>query len=174
MRKIFIFIILITFTYCIVGCDSKVTENEAKDIMETEYNEEITNTNNKNIKEVNEMKNETIKIKITVDGNTATAVLENNSTSRAFVEKLPVTLPMMDLYSREMCYRFDEQLPADNLISDSYNVGDIAYWPPRHSFVILYKQNGEKFERQHLGHIDSGIEFFNNIGDTDVTFEIIE
>lgn len=57
--------------------------------------------------------------------------------------------------------------------SDGYEVGDLAYWPPRHSFVILYEQNGEQFERQHLGHIDSGVEVFESTGDVDVTFEML-
>lgn len=115
-----------------------------------------------------------IKVKITVGDQELTATLENNATSRAFAEMLPLTLPMMDLYSREMCYRFDEELPTDTLRSDGYAVGDLAYWPPGHSFVILYEQNGEQFSRQHLGHIESGVEIFDGIGDVDVTFELSE
>lgn len=163
MKKMLILIAAALFTFCTVGCSEN--ENNTKDLMEitTESTEEVT-----------EMKNENVKIKITVGDNTATAILEDNPTSRAFIDKLPITLPMLDLYGREMCYRFDEELPTDSLRYDGYDVGDIAYWPPRHSFVILYKQNGEEFERQHLGHIETGIEFFNGTGDTDVTFEIME
>ena len=115
--------------------------------------------------------NEDLRIKLTVNGKTLTATLEDNPTSRAFIAKLPLTLPMMDLYDREMCYRFDEALPTGKLTSSNYKVGDLAYWPPRHSFVILYEQNGERFQRQHLGRIDSGVEIFNGIGDVDVLFE---
>ena len=46
------------------------------------------------------------------------------------------------------------------------------YWAPRGSFVILYKQNGEEFERQQLGHIDQGVELFDGAGDKKVTFEL--
>lgn len=113
-----------------------------------------------------------LKIKITADGHELTAVMEDNAASRAFMEKLPMTLPMLDLYGREMCYRFDEALPTDSLTSSGYVVGDLAYWPPRHSLVILYEQNGEHFERQHLGHINSGVEVFRNIGNVNVTFDI--
>lgn len=112
-----------------------------------------------------------LKIKITADGKEWTAELEDNATTRALMEKLPLTLPMMDLYGREMCYRFDEALPTEQLRSDGYEVGDLAYWPPRHSFVILYEQNGEEFERQHLGHIASGVELFDGMGDVTVTIE---
>ena len=115
-----------------------------------------------------------LKVKISVGNCELTAKLEDNATTRALMEKLPMTLPMLNLYGREMCYRFEDALPTDTLRADGYEVGDIAYWPPRHSFVILYKQNGEQFSRQHLGHIDFGVEIFDGIGDTEITIEHLE
>ena len=114
---------------------------------------------------------EELKVKVTVQGQTLTATLLDNATTRAFMEKLPVTLPMMDLYGREMCYRFPEALPTDDVNNCGYEVGEIVYYPPMHSFVIMYAQNGEHFSMQKLGRIDSGISIFNRIGDVDVTFE---
>ena len=112
-----------------------------------------------------------IKINITVNGQTLAATLEDNPTTQALVQKLPLTFPMLNLYGREMCYRFDEALPTGTLTSANYEVGDLAYWPPRHSFVILYKQNGERFERQHLGRITSGdVNVFNSGANMEVTF----
>lgn len=116
-----------------------------------------------------------IKVKITVGETELTAVFEDNTTSRALVEQMPMTLPMMDLYGREMCYRYGGgTFETDTLRYDRYEVGDIAYWPPAGSLVILYKQNGEEFERQQIGHIDEGVDVFDNIGDVDVTFELVE
>lgn len=64
---------------------------------------------------------------------------------------------------------------AGMLRSDNYEVGDIAYWPPRHSFVILYKQNGERFERQHLGRIINGdLSVFESGGEMQVSFSKAE
>lgn len=115
------------------------------------------------------------KIKITVNGRALTATLEDNATARALLAKMPLTLPMQDLYSREMCYRYGEgALPTDSLRSDGYQIGDIAYWPPRGSLVILYAQNGERFTRQHVGRIDSGAEIFQTTGDAEITFEAIQ
>ena len=116
-----------------------------------------------------------VRIKITVGDTQLYATLENNATTKALVEQMPLTLSMQDLYDREMCYRFGANaLPTDSLRSDGYAVGDIAYWPPRGSLVILYAQNGEQFERAHLGHIDSGVELFENTGDVDVIFELAD
>ena len=111
-------------------------------------------------------------IKIIAGNTTLSAQLENNAASRALTKKFPLTVFMRDLYQREMCYRMGSgSLPSDSLRNDGYNVGDIAYWPPMGSLVILYEQNGEKFQRQHLGHIDKGVEIFKGIGDCTVTFD---
>jgi len=112
-------------------------------------------------------------VKITVNGHVLHMRLEDNPAAKAFVRKLPVTLPMSDLYGREMCFRFGAgALPTGRLRADRYEVGDVCYWPPRGSFVILYRQNGEEFERQQIGHIDSGVGIFEHTGDAKVTFEL--
>ena len=119
--------------------------------------------------------NQNIKIKVTVAGKTLTATLIDNATSRALLAKLPLTLPMQDLYSREMCYHFAEALPANETRTSGYQVGDIVYWPPRHSLVIMYRQNGEQISSlQKIGRVDSGVEIFSHTGDAQVTFERIE
>ena len=43
-----------------------------------------------------------------------------------------------------------------------------------HSFVIMYKQNGEHFQMQSIGRVDSGVEIFDGIGNVDVRFEKAE
>ncbi len=112
-----------------------------------------------------------VKIRITADGQELTATLLDNATAKALVEKLPLTVPMEDLYSREMCYHFPDELPANETATTGYEVGEIIYWPPRHSLVIMYAQNGERFDMQKIGRIDSGVELFEGTGDTEVTFE---
>lgn len=137
--------------------------------VESQKEESAENNTASNETEVSE-----VKIKITVGETELIATMEDNATTQAIIEQMPMTLPMMDLYGREMCYRYGAYaLPTDNLRSDGYEVGDIAYWAPGGSLVILYAQNGEEFERQHLGHIDSGVEVFANTGDVDVTFEMV-
>lgn len=83
---------------------------------------------------------------------------------------LPVTLPMMDLYGREMCYRFPDALPTADARTRGYEVGEIVYYPPMHSFVIMYKQNGERFRMQSVGRIEGDVSLFDGIGDIDVSF----
>jgi hypothetical protein len=115
-----------------------------------------------------------IKVKVTVGAAVLTATFTDNPTARAFVAKLPLTLPLTDLYNREMCYHFPDALPTDNVRTSGYEVGEIIYWPPRHSFVIMYAQNGERFDMQKIGRVDSGVEIFRKTGDVNVTFELME
>lgn len=116
-----------------------------------------------------------MKVKLTFGDHELIADFEENPTSQALLEQMPITLPMMDLYGREMCYRFGAgALPAGRLRYDGYRIGDIAYWPPAGSLVILYAQNGEEFERAQIGHIAHGVGVFENTGDVDVTFERLD
>lgn len=114
-----------------------------------------------------------INIKITTGEHTLNAKLIDNATTQALIQQFPLTIPMLDLYGREMCYRFAQALPANEAATSGYEVGDIAYWPPRHSFIIMYAQNGERINQlQKVGHIDTGVEIFKQTGDTLVTFEL--
>lgn len=116
-----------------------------------------------------------IKIKVTVGEHVLTATLLDNATTRSLIAKFPLTVRMADLYSREMCYRFPDPLPANEALTNGYEVGDISYWTPRHSFVIFYKQNGEVISNlQKIGRLNSGVEVFEKTGDVDVTFELLE
>ena len=114
-------------------------------------------------------------VSITADGHTVRARLYDNEAGRALWDMLPLTLPMMNLYGREMCYRFGRGgLPDGDASETGYAIGDISYWPPAGSLVILYDQNGEVFEQQPIGHIDDDISFFFGMPDTDIRFEKIE
>ncbi len=115
-----------------------------------------------------------IKVKVSAGEHVLTATFIDNATSRALIARFPLTVRMTDLYSREVVYRFPEALPANETRTSGYDVGDIVYWPPRHSFVIMYEQNGERIsDLQKIGRIDSGVEIFKRTGDIDVTFELM-
>ncbi|KRN28071.1 hypothetical protein IV38_GL001521 [Lactobacillus selangorensis] len=111
-------------------------------------------------------------IKITVNNQTLSGQFFDNKTAQALLAQFPETLPMLNLYGREMTYRFKKALPTDQLSTSGYQVGDIAYWAPRHSFVIFYKQTGEVIsDLQKIGHIDSDLAFLNHAGDLQFQFK---
>lgn len=116
-----------------------------------------------------------IKVKVTVGGQVLTATLIDNATTRSLISKFPLTVPMKNLYAREMVYHFPNPLPANEVQQSGYEVGDLSYWTPRHSLVVFYKQNGEVINNlQKIGHFDSNVEFLGQSADTDVKFELLD
>lgn len=170
MRKVSIFAIAMCMVMSLSACESN---NGTEELAIPEVMPEQGNGNKEN--DDNQNENDMItRMKITVGSHTLTATLENNPTAQAFAAKLPITLPMMDLYGREMCYRFPEALPADDARTRGYEVGEIIYYPPMHSFVIMYAQNGERFQMQSIGRVEGNVGVFDGIGDVDVRFEKAE
>ena len=114
-----------------------------------------------------------IKIKVTAGQQVLTATLIDNATSRDLIAKFPLTVPMKNLYAREMVYRFPNPLPAQEAQQSGYEVGDLSYWTPGHSLVIFYEQNGEVISNlQKIGRFDSSLDFFRSIEAIDVKFEL--
>lgn len=104
-----------------------------------------------------------------------TAQFADNAAARELISRMPFTIDMDNLYSRELCHRYGHGgLPVDKAKEQGYRVGDISYWPPLGSLVFLYKQNGEVFEQQPIGHIDSDVSFFSKLNSAEVTFKIAD
>lgn len=114
------------------------------------------------------------RVRITFGDTVLYATFYDNATTSALRKMLPLELDMRDLYGREMCYRFPQSLPTDNATVRGYEVGEIVYYPPMHSFVIMYKQNGEHFQMQSIGRMESSVDVFDGIGDITVIIEIVD
>lgn len=116
------------------------------------------------------------KVEITVNKRiTLQADWEDNVTARTLLSQMPFSIKMSNLYGREMCHRFGAgSLPVKGSQNSSYVIGDIAYWPPMGSLVILYDQNGEVFEQVPIGHISQDLHFFEGMYKAELTFRKVE
>lgn len=113
------------------------------------------------------------KVKLNLNGQELVADFNNSDTAEALINKMPLSVEMMNLYSREMTYRFPDALPAKKAKTSGYEVGDIGYWKPRHSLVIFYKQTGEIIDQlQIVGHITDDVNFFKSAGDSMIEFKL--
>ena len=166
MKRFITTLFSMLFMFSFTACGEESPYQEIVNVEQENTNDSTNNQNDENM--------ETYQIRIKVGNHELTATLQDNATTRAFVDMLPVTLLMLDLYGREMCYRFPDALPTDDVNTCGYEVGEIVYYPPMHSFVILYAQNGERFSMQKLGKINTGVEAFENIGNIDVSFELVD
>ena len=166
MKRFITTLFSMLFMFSFTACGEESPYQEIVNVEQENTNDSTNNQNDENM--------ETYQIRIKVGNHELTATLQDNATTRAFVDMLPITLTMLDLYGREMCYRFPDALPTDDVNTCGYEVGEIVYYPPMHSFVILYAQNGERFSMQKLGKINAGVEAFENIGNIDVSFELVD
>ena len=113
---------------------------------------------------------EDLRIIIAIKGRNLFATLEDNPASRMLYDLMPITVKMRNVYQREMSCTLPGKLPISKLSANACRVGDIIYLPHRNSLSIIYKESGERFRRQNLGHIDSGAEVLAKLGDIDVSF----
>lgn len=67
---------------------------------------------------------ETMRIRLTVGGQMATAILEDNPTARDFASLLPVTVRMHDLFGREKPGPLPRALANGGSAEYSYEIGD--------------------------------------------------
>ena len=118
-----------------------------------------------------------MKIRLKLGGATATATLLDSRASRDFWSLLPLTLKMNDLFRREKYGRLPRPISEEGKRTHSYEIGDIAYWPPSSDLAVYYRHDGETIPEPGiivLGRIDSGVETFAFSGSRIVTTERVE
>lgn len=165
--KILSVLLLLSMNFGLVACSSGPQTSQANGAGT------LVKQNAPELQQAKGEKTAGIRIKVTAGKQVLTATLLDNATSRDLIAKFPLTVPMRNLYSREMVYRFPNPLPAEQAQQSGYQVGDLSYWTPGHSLVIFYEQNGEVISNlQKIGQFDSNLAFFKSIEAIDVLFEL--
>jgi hypothetical protein len=109
---------------------------------------------------------------ITFEDEQLKATIEDNATTRDFIQQLPMTVTMKDLYNQEKYVEIRGLTVKGSNISH-YSKGDISYWTPGEAFVIYYKGNEEPLNGLvKIGEILGGVEKLENYpGDIEVTID---
>jgi hypothetical protein len=118
-----------------------------------------------------------MKVRLTVNGRELTATLSKNATTRGFVSLLPLTLTMNDLFGREKFARLPRAISEEGRRSHTYEVGEIAYWPPGPDVAIFYRHDGQSIPDPGIiviGKIESRVEALNVHGSARVKVERIK
>jgi hypothetical protein len=115
-----------------------------------------------------------MKIRLTIDGKSITATLNDNATAKDFVSLLPLTLALDDHAATEKIARPPRKLSTAGAPAGADpSVGDIAYYAPWGNLAMYY----EDFEYSPglvlLGRIDSGVEALRG-GARSITIERIK
>jgi hypothetical protein len=118
-----------------------------------------------------------MKIRLKLEDRVITATLIDSKTTQDFISLLPLTLTMNDLFRREKFGHLPRALSTEGKRTHTYEVGDIAYWPPGPDVAIFYRHDGQEIPDPGIiviGKIDSGAETFHVPGSLRVTVELIK
>lgn len=95
----------------------------------------------------------TSKIRLTINNETFTATLEDNETSREFLNKLPLTITMNELNGNEKYYYFDS-LPSNSKKVGKINTGDIMLYSDN-CLVLFYDTFNTSYTYTKIGKLDN-------------------
>ena len=116
-----------------------------------------------------------MRIRIKIADKVVIASVADNGTARDFVSLLPLSVSMNDLFGREKYADLPKALSENGPRKNTYEVGEIAYWPPDHQFAVYYHQDGESIPSPGvipIAKIDAGAEAFNVPGSMKVTIAV--
>lgn len=94
----------------------------------------------------------TTKIKITVNGETFDAILDNNTSADAFIKKLPLEVTMTELNGNEKYYRFNEDFPSADEHVGKISTGDLMLYDSSY-IVLFYKNFSTSYSYTRLGRV---------------------
>lgn len=95
-----------------------------------------------------------MKINLTINGNSFTAMLYDNETTKEFLKRLPLEVSMSELNGNEKYYYFDESLPTNSYKPGNISTGDIMLYGSD-CLVIFYEDFDTPYSYTRLGKIDN-------------------
>ncbi len=121
----------------------------------------------------------TVRIRLIIGDDVATATLEDTAAARDFAAMLPTTIDLHDLLGREKAGRLPRQLDIDRARREfDYQMGELAYWSPGTDIAIFYADDGQAIPQPglvRLGTIDTGLEVMAAAGnDFEMTIEPLD
>ena len=93
-------------------------------------------------------------IKISVNGKTFTATLDDNPTARAFAEMLPLDVDMNELHGNEKYVYLDDDLPSKAERVGQIHAGDLMLFGSN-CVVIFYADFATTYTYTRLGKVDA-------------------
>lgn len=101
----------------------------------------------------------TMKIRVTIEGQTLAATLDNSAAARDFASLLPLDLTLSDYSSTEKVSDLPRRLSTDGA-PRSYkpSTGDITYYAPWGNLAIFYRSFRDSSGLVRLGAFDGNID----------------
>lgn len=156
---------LVVFILLLTLCSCAVSDN-------TEQSDEATGAENSESNTTIIEENENMpKLKLRINGIDFTATLYDTQTTRALLEKLPMTLTMEELNGNEKYNYLPFDLPISSESVGNIKTGDIMLWGDN-CLVLFYEDFSTSYRYTKIGYIENPAEFPSTVGTDDVTVEI--
>lgn len=139
MKKI---LLIIVFLFLLIGCTSNKEENN----IEEEFMD---------------------KVNITVNNREYVLELEDNQTTREFLNTLPLSITMEELNGNEKYKYLDNKFTTDSKVPEIINKGDVMLCG-NNCLVIFYKTFTTTYSYTKIGHINN----LEEIGDNNIIVTI--
>jgi hypothetical protein len=188
MKKMLLILFMFTISFGLIACSTSETnereEMNAEEMPNSENKQESeeanveggpSSENNQERDEAEMSSPQTIELNITIGDEVFSARLYDNQTTRALIEKLPLSIDMEDLHRNEKFYYFSEKLPTESEIPGNINAGDIMLYGDN-CLVLFYESISSSFSYTRLGYIEDVEKFAQAVGDGDirVSFDLVE
>jgi Uncharacterized conserved protein len=166
-KKILLVLSLILLTIAISGCFNKSNSESKTGIKEQQDSTSQTdkgkeNSNSDKMKEEANSKN--INIKIRIMDKELIAVMEDNPTTKDFLNMLPLTMSFKDFSGAEKISYPPNKLSTEKA-PEGYTPkkGDIACYSPWGNIAVFYKDREYASGLIYMGHIESGMEVIEGL-----------
>ncbi|MFQ7317877.1 MAG: cyclophilin-like fold protein [Massilimicrobiota timonensis] len=99
---------------------------------------------------------------MTINNQDFTVLLEQNETTEALIEKLPMTITMKDLNANEKYYYMDNSIPANAQPIERIKAGDFMLFGDD-CLVLFYENFSTSYTYTRLGQIEDVESFLKMI-----------
>ncbi|MBC8988061.1 hypothetical protein H9X96_20085 [Pedobacter sp. N36a] len=115
----------------------------------------------------------TNKIKVQVGSKTFIATLSDNSSAKAFMNMLPMTINLAELNGNEKYFDLSKSLPTNSANPGTIQNGDLMLYGSR-TLVLFYKSFSTSYSYTRIGRIDHILGFAEALGarEVGVAFEL--
>jgi len=117
---------------------------------------------------------DTMRIRIIVEGTELAASLENTPAARDFADMLPLELTLEDYHATEKIADLPSRLSTDNAPEGvDPEVGDITYFAPWGNLALFYRDFGYSRGLVRLGRIEGNVAVLEAEGPLKARIELI-
>ena len=181
MKKLWVFAFAVLIFFALTACGDDTNEesnssgNEAagdsaheqkKTNVQEDLSEKEQNENSRDLKEGDELNSSEQRVSVAFDGGEILVKMDDNPTSRAFLNQLPLTMTFEEFGGFEKLSYPPEKLTTEEAPSGHVPArGDFAYYSPWGNVNMYYSDYSYSAGLVKLGEIESGVELLDNFNE---------